>query len=1004
MSYSKNLLYLLSTSVLFAASCKTSTSTTQSTTNNADTKVVATKVDTIPNSNNTVNLDNLLPEEEIVTTSSRGRQNQNTVKTGETIKEGKSAMDEDLPLNPAVRTGVLPNGMRYYVQQNGKPENRVELRLAVNAGSMQEDDNQLGLAHFVEHMAFNGTTNFEKNNLVSFLENTGVRFGADLNAYTSFDETVYMLQLPTDKKGMVDTGLLVMSDWATGIAFEDVEIDKERGVIESEWRTGLGAGERLRNQYWHKLFYQSRYANRLPIGDVSIIKTAPYERFRTFYKDWYRPNLMSIIVVGDINPEEVEKKIVESFSKLQNPATPRQKEVAEVPNHKETLVAIATDKEAPGIEAEVIYKHPATSKGTVKDFRTSLVNDIFNGMFQARFDELAQDKNAPFYSAGAGYGAIVRAKDAYYLSVKPKDKTILAALEMALIEQNRVLQHGFTEPELERQKLEILKYAEKAAKEQDKTNSANLAMKYVQHFLTKNPAMDAKQELQMTKNFIEAITLDDVNGLLEKWLTDENRAVVITAPQKPSVILPTEAEVLNVFDKVKTVKTEAYKDKYADMPLFEKELKAGNLTATKELGVDKLKLTEYTFSNGIKVAVYPTTHNNDQILMYGFSNGGHSLYNDQEFLTASLAAQMITEAGVGKFDAIALDRKMTGKTVSVAPFIDDISEGFQGSSSVADFESLLQLVHLYATNPRKNQDDFDRSMEQLKEQMANLLNNPTYYFYDQMIRAQGNNHPRKYMLPSVEALEKINYDRLFEIYKERFHDLSDFTFVFVGNIDKATALPLITKYIGSLPGKGRKENYKDVGIKANQKLTEINLKKGISPQANVALLFSKEMKWTMEDAIKVDAMGRILNIMVRENLREDKGGVYSPQVASDFDALPTGIASALVLFQCAPENAKMLIDAVKEEVTALQKTGGTEENLNKVKEIMVRERESNIQKNQFWLQRINSYYQGISKLEDYTKYNDIVKNMTQADIIKMATAVLELNKVTILNVSPEDKP
>jgi zinc protease len=990
MTYSKKWLLLLSAGTFLAVSCKPSSKTT-------------TKVETKKEVVAEVKKDTFIdPMEEVDTTAPRvkgisGLGTTNTTK----VKEAAGGMEAKLPLNPAVRTGVLSNGMRYYVQQNPKPEKRIELRLAVNAGSMQEEDNQQGLAHFVEHMAFNGTTNFKKNDLVGFLENTGVRFGADLNAYTSFDETVYMLQLPTDKEGLVDKGLLVMSDWATGIAFEDTEIDKERGVIESEWRTGLGAGERMRQAYWSKLFYKSRYANRLPIGTMEVIKNAPYERFRSFYKDWYRPDLMAIIVVGDINPEEIEAKIKENFSKLQNPANPRKKESTEVPNHKETFVAIATDKEATSIEVEVIYKHTPTPTKTLDDYRTSLMHELYNSMFGERFKELSQGKDVPFFSANAGYGNFVRAKDIYYLSAVSKEKSILATLETVLVEQNRVLQHGFTESELARQKLAILKQAEKASKERDKTLSSSLAMSYVYNFLTDAPAMDAEQRLKLTKEFINSIKLEEVNALAAKWVTDENRAVIITAPQKESVKIPTQAEVLTVFDKCKDLKTEAYKDKFLDMPLLAKEPVAGKIVSSKEAAEGKVKTTELKLSNGCRVVLMPTEYKNDQILLYAYSAGGHSLYNDKDFWSASSAAGIIDESGVGAFDLIALEKKLTGTTVSLSPYIDELFEGFNGNSSVEDFETMLKLTYLYATEPRKDKDAFERNMSEQKEQLNNLSTNPMYYFYDQMVKAQSNNHARRYVLPTLADVEKVNLDRAFDIYKERFADFSDFTFVIVGNVDVEKAKPMIEKYIASLPSKNRVENYKDIGLKAPTKGVTNNLKKGIAPQSNVAITFVKDETWTREKDLQLNAMSRVLNIMVRENLREDKGGVYSPFVGGAMSKEPKGRSEVTIIFQCAPENVETLVQAVKDEIKSLQTKGTSDDNFNKVREIIRRERESNLEKNEFWRAALVQIYQRGVDLKYVGQYDEMVEKLTKDDIKKAANSFIELDKAIIITVNPE---
>lgn len=915
------------------------------------------------------------------------------------VDEGKSGMDVDLPFSPEVRTGTLDNGMRYYIRKNAKPANRLELRLAVNAGSMQEEDDQLGLAHFVEHMAFNGTTNFKKNELIDFLEATGVRFGADLNAYTSFDETVYMLQLPTDKEGLVDKGLTVMSDWATGIAFEEEEIDKERGVIQSEWRTGLGANRRMRQVWWPKVFYETRYADRLPIGTVDIIQNAPYDRFRSFYKDWYRPNLQAIIVVGDLDVEEMEKKIIAKFKELKNPENPKEKIEYKVPGHKETFVAIATDKEATSSSIQVYIKHDADRIKTLDDFRTSLMHDLYDNMFNDRFSELTQKKESPFLDAGVGYGDFVRTKDAYYIGAQAKEGKILESLEAAMKENQRVLLHGFTDTELERQKLALKKAAERAYKESDKITSARLARECVSHFLDKEPLFGAEKEVQLIKEFLPTIKLEEVNALAKEWIIDQNRAIVVTAPEGSEV--PTEEEIRKVLDASKEMKPEPYKDKFLDMPLMEKEPTAGKVVTTKTVDTDEVGVTEMTLSNGVRVIMKPTEFQNDQIMLTAYSPGGHSIYSDEDYYTALYAAGIVDEAGLGKFDQIALEKKLTGQTISISPYIGELYEGFSGYSSVEDFETMLKLVHLYATNPRKDKESFERVIADSKEEIKNLDANPMMYFQTEIMKKKHSNHPRRKVVPSMEDLDGIDYERVYEIYNDRFSDFSDFTFVLVGNFKPEDIKPELEQYIASLPSKNRKENWKDVGVEYPTKGSNTPLKKGLAPQANVYMGFVMEDAYTPEKAHRVNTMASILNIMVRENLREDKGGVYSPYVGGGMRSLPTGVSDVTVFFQCAPEDVEDLVEAVKEEIKSLQEKGPSQENFEKVLETQRRGRESDLEKNRFWMNTLSSYYKKDRDLGDIKGYEKLIENITKEDIQKAAKQFLDLDKALILNVKPE---
>ncbi|MCP4441913.1 MAG: insulinase family protein [Aureispira sp.] len=969
----------------FAIGCKTTDKTTTKKTDKTET-VVSTDTEETPDTTSPLNKLNKISGSNVTTTS---------------VEENASGMDKELPFDGNVRTGTLENGMKYYIRKNAKPENRIELRLALNAGSMQEEDNQRGLAHFVEHMCFNGTKHFEKNALVDFLESTGVRFGADLNAYTSFDETVYMLQIPTDKEGLVDKGLLVMSDWATGVSMDSEEIDKERGVIESEWRTRLGASERMRQTWWPKVFYKTRYAQRLPIGTMEVIKKSPYERLRTFYKDWYRPNLQALVVVGDLDLDEMEAKIKEKFSVLKNPEVSREKESSDVPDHDETFVAIATDKEATNSTITMYTKHDPMRIKTLDDYRTTLLHGLYNGMLGERFDEIAQDKDAPFLNAGAGYGGFVRAKDSYYASATAKEKGLLESLQILLKEHARVLQHGFTETELERQKLSMLKSAERQFKERDKITSGRLAMECVYHFLQAEPMFGAEKDLQLTKEFLPTIKLEEINALAKKWIIEKNRAIVVQAPEKEGVVIPTEEQIRAELDKFKTLKVEAYKDKFLDLPLLAKEPTAGKVVETKEIKDNDLNITEFKLSNGVRVVLKPTEFQNDQILLRSFSPGGHSIYSDKDYPTAANAASIIDESGIGEFDLISLEKKLTANTVGLTPFIGEMYEGFNGSSSVEDFEILLKLVHLYATAPRKDKDAFERYIDQSKEQVRNLMSNPMYYFYDQLVSTQNGKHPRRKMIPTEEDMDNIDYARAFEIYKDRFSDFSDFTFVFVGNFEVDKAKPLFEKYLGSLPSTNRKENWKDIGVTPPVNGATNAQKKGVAPQANVYVGFIVQDEWTREKAHHVSSMSKVLSIMVRENLREDKGGVYSPSVGGGFSKKPKGQSGITVIFQCAPEDVDDLVAAVKEEIKDLQKNGPSEENFVKIREQQRRGFETDTEKNSFWAGALSSYYQDGRNPKDILTYPDLIEKLTKEDIKKAANTFMDLDKAIIVTVKPE---
>ncbi len=852
-------------------------------------------------------------------------------------------------------------------------------------------------------MAFNGTTNFAKNDLINFLEKTGVRFGADLNAYTSFDETVYMLQLPTDKEGLVDKGLTVMSDWATGIAFDGEEIDKERGVIQSEWRTGLGANERMRYTWWPKVFYNTRYASRLPIGLMEVIQKAPHDRFRRFYRDWYRPNLQAIIVVGDLNVDDMEKKIKEKFAGLKNPENPRKKELYEVPDHKETLIGIATDKEATSVDVNLYIKQKAQKVETLNDYRRTIMHQLYNGMMNERFAEISQERNAPFIRANAGYGGFVRSKDTYFASASAKESGILESVKILVRENERVLQHGFTDTELERQKLAVEAAADAQYKERDKTRSSDLAMAAVYHFLDNEPLFGAEKEMRLIKEFLPTITLEEINGLAKEWITEENRALVITAPDKKSVLLPTEAELRAALNSGKSMVVEPYKDKFLDMPLLEKIPQGGQIISTNVVTTDDLNITEYTLSNGVRVILKPTTFQNDKISILAFSPGGHSLYSDADFLAASNAAGIVEEMGLGDFDAISLNKKLTGVTLSLTPYIQELYEGFYGYTSTEDFETMMQLIYLYGTHPRKDQDDFERIMEQSIESLRNQSANPMVYFGSQIQAAKFGDHVRRQAIPDLEQLKKVEMERVFEIYQDRFSDFSDFTFVLVGNFKPEELKKPLEQYLGALPSINRKEKGKDLGIEYGVKGAVKNLKKGLAPQANVYVGFMQEGTFNQAQQHRIQSMASVLNIMVRENLREEKGGVYSPRVSVSIQTEPRGLSDFFVFFQCAPEDVDELVAAVKEEIKELQTNGPSEENFNKIRETQRRTRESDLEKNRFWLNTLTDYYSEDKDLKEIKGYEQLIEDISKDDIKKAANQYLDLNQAIIVTVKPENE-
>ncbi len=912
----------------------------------------------------------------------------------------KTNLNELLPIDPKIKMGKLENGLVYYIRKNSKPEKRVELRLVVNSGSLQENDDQQGLAHFAEHMCFNGTKNFPKNELINFLQKIGVRFGADINAYTSFDETVYMLQIPTDKPELVEKGFQVIEDWAHQVSFEGKEIDKERGVITEEWRLGLGADDRMSKRYFPIIFKGSKYAERLPIGKIEIINSFKHETIRAFYKNWYRPDLQAVIVVGDIDVNEVEAKIINHFSKIQGPTNPIPRVEYEIPNNKEPLIAIETDKEATGNMLMYFIKHPRSVKKTVGDYKLYLMEQLYNGMLNSRLNEISRKPDAPFVMAYSSYGRFLgRSVDAYTSYAMAKENQIDKALEKLILENERVKKFGFLESELERQKEELLSNMEKAAKEADKTESANFCSEYADHYLSQEPIPGIKNELKYTKRLLPEINLSEINDLAKKWITDENIALVITAPEKSGVIVPKKEEVVKILQNTKNQKIDPYVDNFKPEPLLSDELKGGKITnrnINKELGI-----TELTLTNGVKVVLKPTDFKNDEILVSAHSNGGHSLYGEEFFISANFSSSIIDQSGIGNFDNTQLEKKLKGKVLQISPYISEIKEGFNGSTTPKDFETLLQLTYLYFKAPRKDSIAFNTFTSQMKNQLKFIKASPQFSFYDTLYKSAYPNAKRLIIIPTEEQIEKINLDKAFEIYNDRFADASDFTFFFVGNFDVDSITPMLEKYLGSLPSKNRKETWKDVSPKFAEGKNNINFYKGTEKQSMVGLIMNNEIEYNEHNRLAIALLQEIMDIKLVEVIREKMSGVYSPQASLSIDKYPKSECAVFVMFGCNPKQANKLSKAVFKIMTNLQKKGPSSSDLDKAKETVIREREKSIKINNYWISKLESSYFNREDLSNILNFDEKVKSFTIDDIAKISKICFNENNFVRVVLYPE---
>ncbi len=915
--------------------------------------------------------------------------------------------EQPMPVDPKVKIGRLSNGLTYYIRQNKKPEQRVELRLVVNTGSVLEDEDQQGLAHFMEHMNFNGTKRFPKNELVSYLQSIGVEFGADLNAYTSFDETVYMLPVPTDKPGLVDKGLQILEDWAHNALLDSLEIEKERGVVIEEWRLSRGADERMMKQTLPVQYQGSKYAERLPIGKIESLRNFSHAALKRFYTDWYRPDLQAIIIVGDIDVNDMEQKVKETFGDIPAATAPRKRETFPVPDHTEVLTVVAKDKETAFPSVEVLFKKDPLPETTIGDYVRYMNEMLFTGMLNNRFREVTLKPNPPFVGAGSYYGeSYARTKDAYQLFANTSDTGMARSL-YALIEENRrVLLYGFTPSEFELQKKQIQSFYDRIFNEREKEESYKYADEYAGNFLVNEPIPGIEWEYDFVKQHLSSVTLQDVNNLAAQWITKNNMVVTLNAPEKEDVKIPSAAEVSSVLSAVDIAAIEPYKEKVLATSLIDPgKLKPGKIISSKtdeELGTTTIKL-----ANGATVLLKPTNFKNDEILFRAFSKGGHSLVKDADYYSAINAANIVVQSGVGNFSAIDLGNMLKGKNTSLTPTIGTYSEGMSGNTIPKETETLLQLIHLYFTAPKKDAAAFESFKTRQKQLYANIAANPQIYFSGEFQKIMTQNHPRAGALPKPTDFDKINLDRSIQIYKERFSNAGDFTFLFTGSFDEDSIKPLLEKYIGSLPAIAKKESYRDLGIRPPKGKVDKVITKGEDPKSLVNLVFTVPAVYNNNEAYALLSLGELMNIKLVEQLREEKGGVYGVSAYGGMNRIPYSSSTFNISFPCAPENADTLTAAALDELRKIIKTGVSAEDLEKIKEQQKRKLEVDIKQNIFWSNNLfDAYFYG-TKPSDILNKQKMIDNLSSKIIQDAAKKYINLNsyiRATLKPAKQEEKP
>ena len=878
---------------------------------------------------------------------------------------------QPLPIDPKVRFGKLDNGLTYYIRANKEPKQRADFYIAQNVGAILENDSQNGLAHFLEHMAFNGTKNFPGKGVINYLEKIGVKFGADVNAHTSLDETVYNLSdVPTVRDGIVDSALLVLHDWSSFISLEDTEIDAERGVIREEWRQGAGADRRMWKES-NKLKYPgSQYAIRDVIGDTAIINNFDHATIRDFYKKWYRPDLQAILIVGDVDVDKVEAKIKSLFTDIPKKENEAERIVYPIADNQKPIISVVKDKEARMTRIELEYKHdklPENIKLSMNGYAFNTINGLISTMIGNRFEEITQQADAPFVGAYANYGELVKSKDAFQLLAIPKEGQELTGLNALLLEAEKIKRFGFTNSELERAKTDFIKTVEKSYNERDNQKNNNLIEEYVRNFLNQESIPGIEWEYQTLQAMLPQLKLEMVNQVAKSYVTDTNMIVSIMAPDKEAVKIPSEDQIRVAIDNSKKAELTAKAEEKSNRPLIDKAPKAGKVAKVSEN--KSLGTTEWTLSNGVKVVFKPTTFKKDEILLSAFSQGGISkVTNPADLPSAMLAASIVSNNGLGQYNQIELNKILTGKIASVSPQIGAYDEGLNGSSSVKDFETMLQLVYLNFTAPRKDDNAFKAMMNGYRASLANAASDPRKAFSD-TVNAMVTNHSPRTVLLGLKTLDLIDQDKALAIYKERFALPADFTFIFTGNVDPAndSIKNAIVTYLGGLKSKKETEKFTDNNIrKPKGKVNNIFEKEMKIKKASNFILYSGSMPYTINNRTAMTAIGSILSIRYLESIREKEGGSYGVGVRGSINNTPIEEATLLMQFDTDPLKQAKLISIIYSEVDEIVAKGPRVDDLQKVKENMLKKYTEDLAENGWWQSAVQRFYQDkLNLVDDY---------------------------------------
>lgn len=900
----------------------------------------------------------------------------------------QTVLNQPVPTDPEVRSGVLSNGMTYYIRHNKEPKERASFYIIRNVGALLEEDNQNGLAHFLEHMSFNGTKHFEEKGILNTLEKHGVKFGDNINAYTSFTETVYnMSEVPTTHTGLVDTCLLILHDWSHYLSLTDKEINLERGVISEEWRTRRNASFRMRSQWFPVLFKGSKYAVRDVIGDTTVIKNCDPQTLRNFYYDWYRTDLQAIAIVGDINVDDVEMKVKELFSTIPAVPNPKQKPDFTIPHHDETNFVLATDKEATQSQIN-IYILNENEDGKTKDLnylREGYIETLYGMMTEMRIQELMQKGVPPFVNGYTQKSDFVRGYDAYVIGAAANPNEEAKALEAIMIETEKVKRFGFLSSELERAKANYLINLESQYKQKDKINNDSYCSEISSNFLTAEPYPGIDFTYSFANQIIPTITAEEVSARAKEWIKDSNRTIVITGPSEGVTHLG-EKEAKDIIAKVESMEIQPYTDAASSASLISGELKGSKIKSEKKL--DEFNAVEWTLENNVKVVYRFADYEKDEVAMMAFSKGGTSLWDNQYVPSAEMAGTFIGTYGVGDFDAITLQKMLSGKKVSISPTLDDLTEGFSGSSSPNDFETMMQLTYLFFEKPRFDKEAHDALMSRYLAYVANMEKDPRKAMQDSLLFITTDHNPRVKSI-STKFLQEVSFDDIQKIYKDRINDAGDFIFFIVGNIDEATVKSNVEKYLGSLTDTDRKETWKDRGVRTPEGKTQRVIPIALTtPKANVNVIYANKIEFNQKNRLALDVLEGILDLRYTETVREDEGGTYGVRIGSNLKQYPVSRASLKMSFDCDPARAEALKAIIYREIDKIINDGPTVVDFDKTIKNKLKDREQAREHNNFWLSSLYGFfYSGINSANK-KNYEDILSSMTQKDIQDLAKKLL----------------